>query len=57
MGKAEGLIAAGDIEAAGKAVKEAQSALDRAVKKGIIHINKASRYKSRLMNKLNQLSQ
>jgi small subunit ribosomal protein S20 len=55
MSKAEKLIATRDIEPAREAVKEAQSALDRAVKKGLIHINKASRHKSRLMNRLNQI--
>ena len=35
-------------------VKSAISALDRAVSKGIIHKNNASRKKSRLMKKINQ---
>ena len=37
------------------AVKEAQSSLDRAVSKGLIHKNRASRKKAQLANKLNNL--
>jgi small subunit ribosomal protein S20 len=51
--KAERLIVAKDLNAAGTAVEQALRALDRAAKKGIIHPNNAARRKSRLMHKLN----
>ena len=51
--KAERLIVAKDLNAAGIAVEQALRALDRAAKKGIIHPNNAARRKSRLMHKLN----
>jgi len=41
-------VAAGDKEAAQTAYGTAVSALDKAVTKGILHKNKASRHKSRL---------
>jgi small subunit ribosomal protein S20 len=52
--RSEKLIAGGELEAAQASVLETTSDLDRAVKKGIIHKNTASRRKSRLMKKLNQ---
>lgn len=52
--KAEGLIATKETDAAGDAVTQAVSALDKAAKKGVIHPNNAARRKSRLMKKLNQ---
>jgi small subunit ribosomal protein S20 len=52
--KAEQLIFSGKLEAAGKAVTVAISALDKAAEKGVIHPNNAARRKSRLMKKLNE---
>lgn len=52
--KAEELISGKQMDAAKEAVVEAVSALDRAVKKGVVHPNKAARRKSRLVKKLNQ---
>lgn len=48
------LIASNQLDDAQKAVADAISALDRDVKKGVIHPNTAARRKSRLMKKLNQ---
>jgi small subunit ribosomal protein S20 len=48
------LIAANQLGEAEKAVANAISALDRDVKKGVIHPNTAARRKSRLMKKLNR---
>jgi small subunit ribosomal protein S20 len=42
----------GDKTAAEKVFRETVSALDKAVKKGVIHNNTASRYKSRLSARL-----
>ncbi|MCM8749761.1 30S ribosomal protein S20 [Thermomicrobiaceae bacterium CFH 74404] len=53
--KAERLMAAGDLEAAARAIGDAISTLDRAAIKGIIHKNNAARRKSRLMKKFNRL--
>jgi small subunit ribosomal protein S20 len=53
--RAEAAISSGDLEAAQEAVRQAISALDRAVKKGVLHPNNAARGKSRLMKKLNAL--
>jgi small subunit ribosomal protein S20 len=47
-------VDSGDAEAAA-AVHDALSALDKAVKKGILHKNNASRSKSRLAAKLNRM--
>ncbi len=52
--RAEKLIFSGDLEAAGKAVSEAVSTLDRAAGKKMVHANNAARRKSRLLKKLNQ---
>lgn len=52
--RARAAIAAGDLEAAQEAIKQAVSALDRAAEKGVIHKNNASRRKSRLMKVLNE---
>jgi small subunit ribosomal protein S20 len=52
--KAEGLISAGNIEVAAKAVQAAVSALDKEAEKGTVHGNNASRRKSRLVKKLNK---
>ena len=51
---AEKLIFSGDLEAAGKAVTTAVSALDKAACKKVLHNNNASRRKSRLLKKLVQ---
>ena len=48
-------VASGDVETAEPAVKNAISLLDKAVKKGILHKNNASRRKSRLAARLNEL--
>lgn len=45
------------MEEAREAVQQAQAALDKAAKKGVIHENKAARRKSRLMQQLNELEQ
>lgn len=45
-------IDSGDVEAARAAYVEAQSALDTAAEKGIIHRNNAARRKSRLVKRL-----
>ena len=49
-------IAAGDLAAATTALREAQSEIDRAVKKGALHKNTAARRKSRLSAQLVKLS-
>ncbi|CAG9295805.1 30S ribosomal protein S20 [Celerinatantimonas diazotrophica] len=48
MKKVVAAVAAGDKEAAQGALKQAQSVLDRAATKGLIHKNKAARHMSRL---------
>jgi small subunit ribosomal protein S20 len=48
------LIGDNKLEPAQKAVSVAISALDKAVKRGVIHRNTAARRKSRLMKKFNQ---
>jgi small subunit ribosomal protein S20 len=53
--KARLAMAEGDIEAAAAAVVSAQSYLDNAATKGVIHKNNAARRKSRLMRQLNKL--
>jgi small subunit ribosomal protein S20 len=52
--KAEGLISAGNVEAAQASVKAAVSALDKEAEKGTVHRNNAARRKSRLVKKLNK---
>ena len=51
--KAEKLIAAGKTDEAKAAVLVAESTLDKAAVKGIIHPNNAARRKARLTKKLN----
>lgn len=51
------LISDKQLEPAQKAVADSIKALDRDVKKGVIHPNTAARRKSRLMKKLNQARQ
>lgn len=53
---ARALIQAHDLEAAQTAVLTAQSALDKAATKGVIHRNNAARRKSRLMKQLAALA-
>lgn len=48
-------IDSGDADAAEQAVQAAISSLDRAVQKGVLHKNSASRRKSRLTIKFNRL--
>ena len=50
--RAEKLILAGEVEAAGAAVTAAVSALDKAAEKKVLHGNNAARRKSRLIKKL-----
>lgn len=47
-----GLIAKGDMEAAAKLLPKAFSAIDKAVKKNILHKNNAARKKSKLSKSL-----
>ena len=54
MSGARRAIAAGDAEVAGTAVRQAISVLDKAVKKGALHKNNASRRKARLAALLNR---
>jgi small subunit ribosomal protein S20 len=49
-------IAAGDADAAAKALAGALPVIDRAPGKGILHKNAAARHKSRLMRRLNKLA-
>ncbi len=49
-------ITAGDKEAAKAAFNNAQVILDRAATKGLIHINKAARHKSRLSAKIKAMA-
>ncbi|GEN33293.1 MULTISPECIES: 30S ribosomal protein S20 [Aneurinibacillus] len=52
----EAAVAAGNLEAAKTALQVAGKHLDKAVTKGLIHKNAASRKKSRLAKKVNGLS-
>jgi small subunit ribosomal protein S20 len=45
----------GDKTAAGQTYRETVSALDKAIQKGVLHENTASRYKSRLAKRLSAL--
>jgi len=49
-------LAKGDKQAAQQQFRQTVSALDKAIQKGTIHENTASRYKSRLSARLNALS-
>ena len=49
------LVAAGDLEGALAASKDAIIALDKAAQKGVIHENNAARRKSRLIKSINKL--
>jgi len=48
-------LAKGDKAAAGQIYRETVSALDKAIQKGVLHENTASRYKSRLSKRLSAL--
>ena len=48
-------IAEGNAEAAKKLLPETVGAIDKAAKKGVVHDNAASRYKSRLSRKVTAL--
>lgn len=48
-------VAAGDAETAEPAIRQAISLLDKAVKKGVLHKNNASRRKARLAAGLNRI--
>lgn len=49
-------VEAGDLELAGKRLDMAQSVLDKAVVKGVVHKNTAARRKSRLAAKVKALA-
>lgn len=51
--RAEGAIAAGNLEVAQAEVKTAIRSLDKEAERGKVHPNNAARRKSRLMKKLN----
>ncbi|HUX88679.1 MAG TPA: 30S ribosomal protein S20 [Chloroflexota bacterium] len=55
--KARQVIATGEVESASTATIVAASTLDKAVSKGVIHWRNAARRKSRLMRRLNQVTQ
>ena len=57
VNKTRRLVAEGKIEEAREAAQLAIVALDKAAQKGVIHKNKAARSKSRLMKRLNQVTQ
>ena len=50
------VLAQGDAEAAKKVLDETVSEIDRAARKGVVHDNAASRYKSRLQRRVNALA-
>ncbi|MGR9107886.1 MAG: 30S ribosomal protein S20 [Gammaproteobacteria bacterium] len=49
-------VAQGDLDAAKAAYQNAQPIIDSAARKGLIHPNKAARSKSRLNNRIRELS-
>jgi small subunit ribosomal protein S20 len=49
-------LAKGDKQAADQVFRQTVSALDKAVQKGVLHSNTASRYKSRLSARLNAIA-
>jgi small subunit ribosomal protein S20 len=49
-------LAKGDKQAAEQSFRQTVSALDKAIQKGIIHENTASRYKSRLSARLTKIA-
>ncbi len=54
--KLRAAIASGDKGAASKLLSATVAEIDRAVKKGVVHDNAASRYKSRLSRKVSALA-
>ena len=54
--KLRAAIAEGNAEAAKKLLPNTVGEIDKAVKKGVVHDNAASRYKSRLSRKVNALA-
>jgi small subunit ribosomal protein S20 len=54
--KLRAALAKGDVEAAKSLLPETVSAIDKASKKGVVHDNAASRYKSRLTRRFQALS-
>ena len=54
--KLRAAIAEGDAAAAKKLLPETAGLIDRAAKKGVVHDNAASRYKSRLARKVTALA-
>jgi small subunit ribosomal protein S20 len=54
--KLRAAIAAGDAGEARKALNETMSEIDKAAKKGVVHGNAASRYKSRLTRHVNAMA-
>lgn len=54
--KLRGLIEAGDKDAAQKTLPSVIKAVDQTVKKGTIHKNTGSRYKSRLSRQVSEIS-
>ncbi len=53
--KLRAAIAEGNVEAARKLLPETAGQIDKAAKKGVVHDNAASRYKSRLARKVSAL--
>jgi small subunit ribosomal protein S20 len=49
-------LAKGDHQSADQVFRQTVSALDKAVQKGVLHENTASRYKSRLSARLNAIA-
>jgi small subunit ribosomal protein S20 len=49
-------ISAGDAKKAQEAFRGTASVIDKAVQKGVLHKNTASRYKSRLSTRVNKLA-
>ena len=49
-------LAKGDKQSADQVFRQTVSALDKAIQKGVLHDNTASRYKSRLSARLNALA-
>jgi small subunit ribosomal protein S20 len=54
--KLRAVIETGDGEAARKLLSETVGQIDKAAKKGVVHDNAASRYKSRLTRRVNALA-
>jgi small subunit ribosomal protein S20 len=54
--KLRAAIAEGNVEAAKKLLPETVGEIDKAAKKGVVHDNAASRYKSRLARKVSALA-